>query len=120
MKRTIQLITSVSPDLEIGLIVNRYSDKRVIDRSFTDFLAADDLPILGCVPTAEAFKRGQFARSPDIQVAAPSISITISAFSWAKRETPNTAGKQSITSNFFMRFRQIPKCLNTAPSCPAE
>ena len=48
MKRTIQLITGVNPELEIGLIVNRYSDKRIIDRSFTDFLTADDLPILGC------------------------------------------------------------------------
>ena len=54
MKRTIQLITGVNPELEIGLIVNRYSDKRIIDRSFTDFLTADDLPILGCVPTGAA------------------------------------------------------------------
>ena len=68
MKRTIQLITSVSPDLKIGLIVNRYSDKRVIDRSFTDFLAADDLPILGCVPTAEAFKRGASFNKPVSEV----------------------------------------------------
>ena len=60
MKRTIQPITGVNPELEIGPIVNRYSDKRIIDRSFlpTSLSTADDLPILGCVPTAEAaFKR---------------------------------------------------------------
>ena len=68
MKRTIQLITGVNPELEIGLIVNRYSDKRIIDRSFTDFLTADDLPILGCVPTAEAFKRGASFNRPVSEV----------------------------------------------------
>lgn len=68
MKRTIHLITGVNPELEIGLIVNRYSDKRIIDRSFTDFLTADDLPILGCVPTAEAFKRGASFNRPVSEV----------------------------------------------------
>ncbi len=73
MKRTIQLITGVNPELEIGLIVNRYSDKRIIDRSFTDFLTADDLPILGCVPTAEAFKRGASFNRPvsEVQPGGP-------------------------------------------------
>lgn len=56
MKRTIQLITGVNPELEIGLIVNRYSDKRIIDRSFTDFL------------TAEAFKRGASFNRPVSEV----------------------------------------------------
>ena len=58
MKRTIQLITGVNPELEIGLIVNRYSD----------ILTADDLPILGCVPTAEAFKRGASFNRPVSEV----------------------------------------------------
>ena len=58
MKRTIQLITGVNPELEIGLIVHRYSD----------FLTADDLPILGCVPTAEAFKRGASFNRPVSEV----------------------------------------------------
>ena len=56
MKRTIQLITGVNPELEIGLIVNRYSDKRIIDRSFTD------------LPTAEAFKRGASFNRPVSEV----------------------------------------------------
>ena len=36
-KRQIQLITGVNPELEIGLIVNRYSDKRIIDRSSVSY-----------------------------------------------------------------------------------
>ena len=37
-------------------------------RSFIDFLTADDLPILGCVPTAEAFKRGASFNRPVSEV----------------------------------------------------
>ena len=72
MKRTIQLITSVSPDLKIGLIVNRYSDKRVIDRSFTDFLAADDLPILAAcrLPRRSSAARRSTSRYPRCSRAA--------------------------------------------------
>ena len=74
MKRTIQLITGVNPELEIGLIVNRYSDKRIIDRSFTDFLTADDER----VPGAADDQGAQGVRRQRPQVGAQRLLVEMS------------------------------------------
>lgn len=58
MKRTLRLVTQANPDLAVGIVVNNFSGRRVLDRQFLELLEADDLPVLGTVPTAEAFKQG--------------------------------------------------------------
>lgn len=58
MKRTLRLVTQANPNLSVGIIVNNFSERRVLDRQFLELLEADDLPVLGTVPTAEAFKQG--------------------------------------------------------------
>lgn len=58
MKRTLRLVTQANPDLAVGIIVNNFSDRRVIDKQFLELLKADELPVIGTVPTATAFAQG--------------------------------------------------------------
>lgn len=58
MKRTLRVIMQANPELSVGIIVNNYSDRRVIDRQFLELLKADELPVIGTVPTATAFAQG--------------------------------------------------------------
>ena len=47
-----------NPELSVGVIVNNFSDRRVIDKQFLELLKADELPVIGTVPTATAFAQG--------------------------------------------------------------
>lgn len=58
MKRTLRVITSANPELAVGIVVNNFSARRVMDRQSLEFLEADELPVLGTVPTAVAFQEG--------------------------------------------------------------
>lgn len=58
MKRTIKIVTEANPDLSVGIIVNNFAANQTVDRQFLELLEADDLPVLGTVPTAAAFKQG--------------------------------------------------------------
>ena len=58
MKRTLRVIMQANPELSVGVIVNNFSDRRVIDKQFLELLKADELPVIGTVPTATAFAQG--------------------------------------------------------------
>lgn len=64
MKRTIKVITEANPDLSFAIIVNNFAANQTVDRQFLELLEADDLPVLGTVPTAAAFKQGAALGKP--------------------------------------------------------
>ena len=65
MKRTIKVITEANPDLSFAIIVNNFA----ANRQFLELLEADDLPVLGTVPTAAAFKQGAALGKPVYEIA---------------------------------------------------
>lgn len=69
MKRTIKVITEANPDLSFAIIVNNFAGNQTVDRQFLELLEADDLPVLGTVPTAAAFKQGAALGKPVYEIA---------------------------------------------------
>ena len=69
MKRTIKVITEANPDLSFAIIVNNFAANQTVDRQFLELLEADDLPVLGTVPTAAAFKQGAALGKPVYEIA---------------------------------------------------
>ena len=69
MKRTIKVITEANPDLSFAIIINNFAGNQTVDRQFLELLEADDLPVLGTVPTAAAFKQGAALGKPVYEIA---------------------------------------------------
>ena len=69
MKRTIKVITEANPDLSFAIIINNFAGTQTVDRQFLELLEADDLPVLGTVPTAAAFKQGAALGKPVYEIA---------------------------------------------------
>lgn len=68
MKRTLKLITEANPNLNVGIIVNNFAGNQTVDRQFLELLEADELPVLGSVPTAAAFKQGSALGRPVCEI----------------------------------------------------
>ena len=68
MKRTLNLVTDANPNLDVGIIVNNFAANQTVDRQFLELLEADDLPVLGTVPTAAAFKQGSALGKPVCEI----------------------------------------------------
>ena len=68
MKRTIKIVTEANPDLSVGIIVNNFASNQTVDRQFLELLEADDLPVLGTVPTATVFKQGSALGKPVCEI----------------------------------------------------
>lgn len=58
LKRTIKLLTDANPELLFGVVVNNFSAQRIVDRQFLELLKADEVPVLGTVPTSTSFEQG--------------------------------------------------------------
>ena len=54
---------------DIAIIVNNFAANQTVDRQFLELLEADDLPVLGTVPTAAAFKQGAALGKPVYEIA---------------------------------------------------
>ena len=65
----IAIITEANPDLSFAIIVNNFAANQTVDRQFLELLEADDLPVLGTVPTAAAFKQGAALGKPVYEIA---------------------------------------------------
>ncbi len=69
MKRTIRVIAEANPDLSFAIIVNNFTgDRSGSTASCLELLEADDLPVLGTVPTAAAFKQGAALGEPVYEI----------------------------------------------------
>ena len=68
-KRTIKVINEVMPELSVAIIGNSFATNHSVDRLFREILEADDLPVLGTVPTAAAFKQGAALGKPVYEIA---------------------------------------------------
>lgn len=68
MRRTLRLVTEANPALAVGIVVNNFAANQVVDRQFLELLEADELPVLGTVPTAAAFKQGSALGRPVCEV----------------------------------------------------
>ena len=52
-----------------AIIINNFAGNQTVDRQFLELLEADDLPVLGTVPTAAAFKQGAALGKPVYEIA---------------------------------------------------
>lgn len=68
MRRTLKLIGEANPALAVGIVVNNFAANQVVDRQFLELLEADELPVLGTVPTAAAFKQSSALGKPVCEV----------------------------------------------------
>lgn len=119
MKQTVRSIEEANPRPSYGIIINEFSAHRVLDEQFLETLEADELPVLGTVPTAEVFKQSNALGCSVVEIN-PDGKATIAVEEIVDQITEeiHMASKFSKGTNFFAKEKEAGIAPEEAAACP--